>query len=197
MADSQSQPARLPAHRIADADREVVAARLREAMAEGRLDLEETEERLTAVYAARTVADLDVLTADLPAITETDPPPLRLRTKSGSVTKRGTWRVPRHISAECTSGSIKVDFTEADCRHHEVDIKVNARSGSVVMVVPSGWAVDMDDASATSGSVVNKVRGHRAPNAPLLRVSGEVLSGTIKARHPYRSFRDWLRNRLV
>ena len=30
---------------------------------------------------------------------------------------------------------------------------------------------------------------------PLLRVTGEVRSGVIKARHPYRSFRSWLLNR--
>jgi hypothetical protein len=195
MADPQSQPVRLPAQRVADADRELVAARLREAMAEGRLDIEETEDRLTAVYAAKTVADLDVLTSDLPATIDDDLPQLRLRTKSGSVKKNGDWRVPRRISAECTSGSIKIDFTEAECRHQEVEIQVSARSGSIVMVVPAGWAVDMDDVSATSGMVVNKVRGRRAPNAPLLRVSGEVLSGVIRARHPYRSFRDWLWNR--
>lgn len=55
-----------PALRISDADREAVVARLRTASEEGRLDLGELEERVTAAYAAKTAADLTPLTADLP-----------------------------------------------------------------------------------------------------------------------------------
>jgi hypothetical protein len=52
--------------RASDADREAVAELLREAHAEGRLDYSELDERLTLTYAARTHAELDRLTADLP-----------------------------------------------------------------------------------------------------------------------------------
>jgi hypothetical protein len=43
-----------------------VAERLRQATAEGRLLAEELEQRLGAVFAARTYGELDALTADLP-----------------------------------------------------------------------------------------------------------------------------------
>ena len=52
--------------RAADADRERVAAALREEMAVGRLTMEEFEERLSRTYAAKTWAGLRELTADLP-----------------------------------------------------------------------------------------------------------------------------------
>jgi Domain of unknown function (DUF1707) len=52
--------------RASDADREHVAERLRHATAEGRLSAEELEERLGAVFAARTYGELDPLVADLP-----------------------------------------------------------------------------------------------------------------------------------
>src|SRR5690606_14939839 len=52
--------------RASDADRERVAEVLRQAAAEGRLDLNELDERLGLVYAARTYADLAPLTRDLP-----------------------------------------------------------------------------------------------------------------------------------
>jgi uncharacterized protein DUF4190/uncharacterized protein DUF1707 len=58
-----------PALRASDADREAVAERLRVASVDGRIDAEELEERLSAVYAARWVADLDRLVADV------SPPP--------------------------------------------------------------------------------------------------------------------------
>lgn len=56
-----------PVLRISDADREATVARLRRASEEGRLDLGELEERVTAAYAAKTGAELEPLVADLPA----------------------------------------------------------------------------------------------------------------------------------
>lgn len=64
--------------RISDAERETVAVRIRDAAAEGRLTLEEADERQRAVYEARVGADLAPLTADLP-----EPPP-------PAVPRRGT-----------------------------------------------------------------------------------------------------------
>jgi Domain of unknown function (DUF1707) len=55
-----------PRMRAGDSDRDAVAEQLREAHTEGRLTLEELEERLGKTYAARTFADLAPLTADLP-----------------------------------------------------------------------------------------------------------------------------------
>ncbi|MFC4064434.1 DUF1707 domain-containing protein [Actinoplanes subglobosus] len=56
-------PARL---RTSDSEREEVAEILRAAMAEGRLDLAEGEERLSGAYAAKFRDELAPLTADLP-----------------------------------------------------------------------------------------------------------------------------------
>ncbi|WP_370946524.1 DUF1707 domain-containing protein [Amycolatopsis sp. cg5] len=52
--------------RAADTDRERVAALVQSAVTEGRLTLEETEERLGAVYAVKYTDELTALTADLP-----------------------------------------------------------------------------------------------------------------------------------
>ena len=58
-----------PRQRASDADRDAVAAELREAFAEGRLTQDEFEARLDQVHAARTYGDLSPITADLPAPT--------------------------------------------------------------------------------------------------------------------------------
>ena len=57
-----------PRIRASDADRDRVAALLREHHAAGRLTAEEFSERLDATYAAKTLGELDELLADLPAI---------------------------------------------------------------------------------------------------------------------------------
>jgi Domain of unknown function (DUF1707)/2TM domain len=53
--------------RASDADRERVVDLLRQAHAEGRLTVEEFDERMGRAFEARTYADLDRLTTDLPA----------------------------------------------------------------------------------------------------------------------------------
>ena len=63
----------MPGHarlRASDADRELVAERLRQATAEGRLLASELDERLGAALSARTYGQLDALVSDLPAVRE-------------------------------------------------------------------------------------------------------------------------------
>ena len=57
-----------PSLRIGDAEREAVAAELREHYAHGRLTLDEFSQRLDAVFAARTQRDLQRITSDLPHV---------------------------------------------------------------------------------------------------------------------------------
>lgn len=52
--------------RASDADRDIVVGDLQDAFSEGRLDADEYEKRLDAVWKARTYGELDVLTGDLP-----------------------------------------------------------------------------------------------------------------------------------
>ena len=57
-----------PRIRASDADRDRAASLLREHHAVGRLTVEEFNERLDKVYAARTMGEIDELLADLPGI---------------------------------------------------------------------------------------------------------------------------------
>ena len=57
-----------PDLRIGDADREAAAARLREHYAQGRLTLEEFNQRLDAVFAATMQSQLRDITRDLPHV---------------------------------------------------------------------------------------------------------------------------------
>lgn len=58
--------ATVPGLRVGDADREAVAVGLREHFAQGRLTLDEFQQRLDAVFAAKTDLDLARITSDLP-----------------------------------------------------------------------------------------------------------------------------------
>lgn len=60
--------------RVSDADRDRVAARLRDHFAEGRLTQEELDERISAALSAKTFGDLRHVMADLP---QPEPAPAR------------------------------------------------------------------------------------------------------------------------
>lgn len=89
--------------RASDADRDAVAERLRHATAEGRLLAEELEDRLEAVFAARTYGELDQVTADLPP-----KPPARRRQPTFS-----HWLVPAVLIAVVLPVAIAVVLAAA------------------------------------------------------------------------------------
>jgi hypothetical protein len=60
--------------RVGTAEREAIAAELREHYASGRLTLDELNERLEAAFAARTRADLTAVMRDLPSAGSVPPP---------------------------------------------------------------------------------------------------------------------------
>jgi hypothetical protein len=91
--------------RVSDADRESVATSLREHYADGRLSLEEFQQRLDATFAARTDHDLHRITNDLPhptAFAPTWPPARRTVDRRGDNRRR---RDGPHADGQFDSGS--------------------------------------------------------------------------------------------
>ena len=77
--------------RASDADREQVAAALEAAFVQGRLTKDEFDLRVSQVFASRTYADLDALTADIPAVLAKPQPPEPARQPdSKKLIQRGT-----------------------------------------------------------------------------------------------------------
>ncbi|RCV62285.1 hypothetical protein DEF24_01785 [Marinitenerispora sediminis] len=84
-----------PETRASDADRDRVARRLQEHFAQGRLDSDDFNERLTRVYRARTGAELERITEDLPErdLADLRPAPRRPAGRSPG-RRRGVLREP-------------------------------------------------------------------------------------------------------
>jgi Domain of unknown function (DUF1707)/2TM domain len=65
--------------RASDADRERTVAQLRQHHGDGRLTLDEFDERMNQAYAARTLGELDRLLTDLPPVAVSPPVPSAAR----------------------------------------------------------------------------------------------------------------------
>jgi hypothetical protein len=85
-----------PHMRAADHDRAAVAEALGRHMADGRLTVEEYEERVGRAYAARTYGELAELTADLPTPVPAAPPQAAARPVPPGLRGRGAWGPPAH-----------------------------------------------------------------------------------------------------
>jgi hypothetical protein len=184
--------------RASHEDREAVAERLREAAGDGRIDLEELEERLERAFAAKTYGELEPLTADLPApaaLAEAEArPPLELKGGLHGAERVGRWPVPARVVARGGLGGVKFDFTRADCPWQEVEIEVHGDMAGVTIVIPDGWAVDTTGFSPGIGGLWDKTTPERLPGMPLLRITGAGGMGGAKLRHPNRWERRRLRN---
>lgn len=136
--------------RVSDAERHRVAEVLREAAGEGRIDLEELDQRLEATYAARTYADLAPLTYDLPA--HRDQPYVAARSAGpprvvagpdsethlailSGMDRKGSWVVPRRMTVLAMMGGVNLDMREAQFAAPEVVLTVNAFMGGASIVV--------------------------------------------------------------
>ena len=127
MGEIENRPPDPSMLRISDNDRQKVAEVLREAAGEGRIDLEELDERLELTWGAKTYADLVPITADLqlpahpqparaPAPRPSYVPAMGHASSTaimGECKRQGVWPVPEHHSAFALMGSVLIDLRQA------------------------------------------------------------------------------------
>lgn len=199
VGEGADRPARAPDLRVSHADRDQVVELLREAAGDGRLTPDELDERVEAALTARTGSDLAALTGDLPApLAGSSLQPKDLVTidqRFGSVERTGRWVVPRRMAIRLTAGNVKLDFTEAVISTGSLRIDVDLGiGGDLLLVTKPGIVVVADELNVRMGDI--KIRHRTDPHKPvILRVelAGRVRGGDIKARHPRRTFGQWIR----
>ena len=180
--------------RISDEDRHKVAEVLRRAAGDGRIDLDELDERLEATYAAKTYGDLVPITADLPVAgqqrhvtprVDATVVPAATHASSfsimGDCSRKGVWEVPAKHNAFSMMGSITIDLREAVFTSQEtvieavaimagIDIYVNPQT----RVVVEGVGI-MGDFSESRSKVAPDLR----LDSPIVRVRGLALMAGV------------------
>ena len=189
--------------RAADTDRDRVAELLRQAAAEGRITFDELDERISRAYAAKTFADLEALTSDLPgpgvsapapAAPRYQPPDLPAGTQAPAIslailsgTKRaGPWLVPPAYTAVAICGGVELDLRDAKFTAPEVTIQAFCLMGGVSITVPEDMGVDVSGIGIMGG-FDHHASGPGAAGAPHLKVVGFALMGGVEVkRRPSR-----------
>jgi hypothetical protein len=193
MSDSSDHQLEL---RISDTDRDRAAEVLREAHAQGRITVDELDERLTSVLSAKTFADLVPVTRDLPAVSAeaaADPKaPARSRIGGsprfrmslailGGASRDGAWVVPPEYKAIATLGGIKLDMSDSTFAEAETVIKAYAVLGGMEITVPEDAEVDVG-AIGIMGGIDHGGEGPGAPGGPRIRIVGVAVMGGIEVK---------------
>jgi hypothetical protein len=184
--------------RASDADRDAAAAVINNALAEGRLSADEHSQRLDAIYAAKTQAELAPLLADLPGeqamapVTATSGQLARSRRSGrivaifGGATRTGAWHPEPVIEVLTVFGGAELDFRDAVLPGNEVTLRATSVLGGVEVTVPPEMRV-IDNGSAILGG--REIKGgpdSGGPDSPVLRIEGICVLGGLEVRRRAR-----------
>ena len=182
-----------PRLRASDADRDRAASVLNGAMAEGRLTVDEHADRLDALYAAKTHAEIVPLLDDLPGRTA-DASPAK---PSGEVshivailsgaTRKGSWTVPSAMNVVTVLGGVELDFREATLPAGEITLSAVCILGGMEITVPPEMHVIDNGVAILGGREVSADSDESVrPGAPVLRLSGFCLLGGVEVKRKAR-----------
>lgn len=203
--------------RASDAERERVAEVLKDAVSEGRLGLEEFQERLDSAYRARTRGELLPLVRDLPAVADEgpesgqEPAPAPRGTSwkdriGGTATSRwgiallggfgrkGHWTAPRVFTGIAVMGGGELDLREARFEQREVEIRCFVFMGGMNVIVPPEVELEVRGIGIMGGFDAG-AGGTGVSGAPRVVVTGvAVWGGVATERKPTRAEKKRLRD---
>jgi hypothetical protein len=176
-----------PDLRVSDADRERVAERLRDAAGEGRLTVEELDERLERAYGARTGSDLAPLTADLPAAAPGAEVSEHRRAGGkrrrwivavmGGGNLRGRWLAGRRLTSIAIMGGGEIDLRNAVLTEGDLRITIFSFMGGVNVIVPPGVDVEATGFALMGGNDTHVPPQDLSPGARRVHVRAISIMG--------------------
>ncbi|GAA0948097.1 DUF1707 domain-containing protein [Nonomuraea longicatena] len=187
-----------PALRASDADRDRVIDVLNAAVADGRLDPVEFNERLDAVLAIRTVDALTPLITDLVAVpggsgalalqlaaapVEPAADLLTIKEKHGSVRRDGRWTLPYRLALRTAWCDVSLDLTSAVRSAPELVIELRVRGGNVELLLAPDMVVDANELSVRHSLLaISRDDVDGVPETLRVRLVGRMRHGRLDAR---------------
>jgi hypothetical protein len=169
----------------ADADRERSVALLREAVAEGRLTLDEFSDRVTQAQVARTEQDLSALVRDLPpapVVAAPIPAQSRHSAVGSRLVRQGHWELAPRSAYRSIFGTIDLDLRQATLPGGDAELHVFSLFGTVTVIVPEGIAVSVEGGGLFASQVVDPPAAPPVAGAPRLRIVVSGPGGTLHVR---------------
>jgi hypothetical protein len=167
-----------------DAEREHTVTRLRDAVVEGRLTLEEFSERVGAVQLARTDQELAVLSGDLPAApaAAAGGEPETHRAICSHLTRQGPWSLPARSRWRSLFGTIDLDLRQARLSGNDTEIAIHNVFGTVTVIAPEGIEVIVRGGGMFASQKIESPEAPPLPGGPRLVIDASGPGGTLYVR---------------
>jgi Domain of unknown function (DUF1707)/Cell wall-active antibiotics response 4TMS YvqF len=194
-------PEPLPELRASDAEREQAAEVLRVAASEGRLDVEELEDRLSSAYSATTRRELERLIADVSPARLGEVRAIATPGKGGGLTvkegpggqrwvisvmgghdKRGRWRVAPRCTVTSVMGGSSIDLNDAELSDRLTEINVYSFMGGSEIRVPHGVNVQVSEFAFMGGNDVQIGEEIAPAGGPTIRIRLVAVMGGSSVR---------------
>jgi uncharacterized protein DUF1707 len=187
-------PPSVPAVRASDADRDRAVELLHAAVADGRLDPVEFDQRLDAALTARTIDALTPLTTDLTAVpgsqgvialTPAEPPAelLKIKERHGIVRREGRWTLPHRLALRTVWCEVLLDLTNAVPSGPELVIDLRVSGGNVEVVLAPGMVVDANELSVRHSTLeISKDADDNTPETLHVHLAGRMRHGRLGTR---------------
>jgi len=174
--------------------------------------MEELDERLDAVYAAKTYAELEPITRDLPETPGGSGAPVRAPAGDpqrfggeptshgafailGGFSRRGDWVVPEEFTAFTFLGGGELDLREARFAAQTVTIHAVTFMGGIEITVPEDATVRVTGVGIM-GAFDHQSGGTGQPGGPTIIVNGVAFMGGVEvSRRPLKPKREKLDSR--
>jgi hypothetical protein len=188
--------------RVSDADRHKVAEILREAAAEGRIDIDELDERLESTYAAKTYGDLVPITSDLPVPRGEGAPAPRPHPAHptlpaarhdttlavlGGASRKGLWEIGATHTVFAMCAGVDLDLRQVRFTSRETVVYANAIWAGIDVIVNEHTHVVVEGVGIMGSfdQARDKVAPAVGPDSPTVRIKGiALMAGVTVQRRP-------------
>jgi hypothetical protein len=176
--------------RASDADRERTAERLRAAGGDGRLTMEELDERVHAAYAATTHGELARLMTDLESpqprtgvvVREGEGGARYIVSVLGGSDRRGRWRLAPRAKSLNILGGANIDLSEVELAAPRTELTVFSLLGGADVIVPEGLTVEVSEFAFLGGNDIEIDRS--SGDGPVVHLRVISILGGANVKRP-------------
>jgi hypothetical protein len=166
--------------RVSDSERDATLQTLSQQAAEGRLTLDELEERASQALVAKTRDDLATVTRDLPAEPPSGPRKTPVRwfvAIMGGSRRRGRFRAGSQVNGLAIMGGDEIDLRDAEIDGGGLTMNLYAIMGGSTIYLPDTVDVEIGGFSIMGGNEERGPSGRPRPGAPVVRINSFCLMG--------------------
>lgn len=166
-------------------DRDAARARLRSLAEQGLLDPAALDAQLAALDDGDITA-IALARHGYAAAGYAEDDPLIISADWANQSRTGVWVVPPYLELQAKASNVRLNFLQAQALAPVIWVEIHGAMGNVKLVLPDGWAANVDRVGSGLGTIKVRVSNQPAPGCPVLVLRGSLSMGNLRVRYATR-----------